>query len=160
MQDRQAGHRLDLLADAAHPGGVAAAGSRNIGTEALRDSCQRSIIQSQLPKPAKSAQSGSGIRRAAAEPGRDRQALVEPEAGAGADARDLGELVRCPEHQIVLDRAEPMSKGAGQLQGQIPGRLDGQLIADVGEGHEAVELVVAVGATAGDQEVEIDLRAR
>lgn len=62
------------------------------------------------------------------------------------------------QHQIVV--AEPgQCRGfrAGYLERQRVGRRGGDLVADIGEGDEAVEQVIAVAAPADDMEIEVDL---
>ena len=52
------------------------------------------------------------------------------------------------------------ANGPWHVDPELVGRGYGQLVAEVGERHEAVELVVAVGPAAGQDQVEVELGRR
>ena len=152
---------LDPLADAAHPGRPACAGRRGRRCPAPGPSRgQDRRVRRQAPQPGKAAQGGGRVGRAAADAGGHREMLVEPDRHARRAARRVGQ----PHGRTVDD----IAVARGQVGGERPahsirepvGLASGQLVAELGEHHHAVELVVAVGPAAGQHQVEIELGPR
>ena len=107
------------------------------------------------------AQRRRGVGRAAADPGGDRQPLVQrqrahrrrrpprPRVPAPRAARGCPRRRQAPAPSARRPRASSRGPGASA-----------QLVGEVGEDDKAVEQVVAVRAAAGDQEVEVELGRR
>ena len=57
-------------------------------------------------------------------------------------------------------RRAPPPPGRSTVSDRRVGRRGGHPVADIGEGDQAVEQVIAVGAPPGDMQVEVDLRRR
>ncbi len=112
------------------------------------------------PQPGKAAQGGGRVGRAAADAGGNREMLVEPDRHARVAPRSVGQ----PHDRTVDDIAVPHGQVCGEraraLDGEPVARRQGQPVAELGEHHHAVELVVAVRAPAGQQQVEIELGPR
>ena len=84
--------------------------------------------------------------------------LVEAQRRVRRDAVMPREPTRGAQHQIVA--VEPGKRRRfrpAHRQRQRFGRRRGDLVADIGEGDEAVEQVIAVGPPADDVEEEVDL---
>jgi hypothetical protein len=87
--------------------------------------------------------------------------LVKRQRGFRRDPMVRGETAGGAQHQIVVAKpGERAGLGTADRERQGVGRRRNHLIADIGEGNEAVEQVVAVGAASGDVQIEIDLGRR
>ena len=141
-------------------GGARVEADRHVGAETERGlpkiAC---VLGAEPPQSGEAAQHRSRIGRAAAEAGRNRDALVERDSHIGGAAELLRQRRRRPRRQIVA-RIQGAGERAGYAEAEGFGRRDLQRVGERGEGDEAVQLVIAVGAAAGHMEVEVELGRR
>ncbi len=126
----------------------------NIGAEPRAERRQRRLVEREAPQRAQRPQCRRGVARPAADAGGDREVLFEMQRRAGrTDAGMLGKQARGAQHQIVVAIAgEARRLGPGHLQRQRGCRPDRHPIADVGEGDEAVDEVIAVRPAPGQMQ--------
>ena len=94
---------------------------------------------------------GGGVGRAAADPGRNREALVEGERDRAAE-RASGF-----QHQIVGLAFERRRERAGHLQAERRRLAGGHHVAVLAKGEDRLDPMIAVGRAAADVEREVDL---
>ena len=130
-----------------HHAGARSKAHRHVGAGVPRRRQDRRIVEGKAVEAGEEPQRRGGIGRAAAEAGRDRQALRQME-GAGAQPGDAPrERAGRLEDEVVRLAAGGVRGRAGDGQAQRA-RLKAQIIAGAGEGDEAFECVIAVGAAA------------
>jgi hypothetical protein len=156
----QCGGRFQLFADAADPDRPRRETGGNIGAQLQRQGGEALIAERLAPEPGQGAQCRRRIAGAAADPGRRRQSLVEMQRGAGSDRGALSEEPGGAQYQIVIEPADCRRFRPGDRQGQRIGRHGGDFVADIGEGDQAVEQVIAVGAPPDDVQIKVDLGRR
>ena len=97
------------------------------------------------------------IGRAAAEAGRDRNVLLKQKAPGLEPGDALAQRGERFEHQIVGNRPACGGERPGDVERGIAARLQAERVGEVGEGHQAFKLVIAVGAAAEHAQCQIDL---
>ena len=80
-----------------------------------------------------------------------RQALVERDRDPGCGTHSLGQAQSGAADDVAVARRQVGAERAGALDQELGVRPQGEQIADLGEHHHAVQLVIAVGAPAGQQ---------
>jgi hypothetical protein len=112
--------------------------------------------QVQPPQPVQRDQGGRTVGAAAAEPGRDGDALAQPEAGPGQVAGAAGQLAGRDQDQVGLVGRQA---AALDLEAEPLGHdLDLQLVPDGDRLQHRDDLVVAaVGAQRPDVQAKVDL---
>ena len=130
---------------------------RHVGAQCQADPGERRAVGP--PQMREREQGRGGVGRAAAEAGGDRDVLGEAERAAVAAAGGLVESMGGTQREVVATlqagRGERPVKGERErARGRVFG---GHGIAKLGEGDQRGERVVAVGAPAGDVEVEVEL---
>ena len=152
------------LADAAHQPRARIEADRHVGAGAPRRLEQPRIVRLQPVGAREQPQRRGGVRRAAADPRRDRQALGQRETAEREARHLLGQRARGLEHEIVVGRSRGRGGRAAHRQRQRAAGHQGQTIAEtvaaVREHDEAREPVIAVGAAAEHGERQIDLGRR
>ena len=152
--------RAQRLADAAHVGGGRAEADRHIGAEAEGGLPQSAgMVCAEPPQPGQAPQHRRRVGRAAAEAGCDGNPLGERDAQIRAPAEPLRQRRRRLRRQIVAG-PERLREGTGQRDVEALRRRDLQRIGERGEGDEAVQRMIAVGAAAGHVKVEVELGRR
>ena len=135
--------RTQHLPGPGHHAGARSKADRHVGAGVPRRRQDRRIVEREAVEAGEEPQRRGGVGRAAAEAGRDRQALRQME-GAGAQARDAPrERAGRLEHEVVGLGAGGVRGRAGDGQAQRA-RLKAQVVAGAGEGDEAFERVIAV----------------
>ena len=148
------------FADTAHDPRARIEADRHIGAGRARRRVEVRIVARQAVRLGDEPQRRRRVGRTAAQPGRDRQSLVETK-GAEDDRRaTLGKRARRLEHEIVvaltcLRRARPVHR-----QPELAAARKAQSVAEVGERHQAFDLVIAVVAAAQHPQRQIDLGRR
>ena len=144
-----------MLASAGHQRRPACQAGRHVGAEAAGDLSQSSGRKRSGIGLGQQAQGGSGVGRAAAKSGRDRQRLGQAEAPE-RDARSLGlgGLRRGDDEIVALKRA-----GERSIDGErkFVAWFELDAVAKLGEANEAAHLVIAVGAAAEHLKGEVEL---
>ena len=140
------------VADAAHDARRADRGrpARRRRSRA-RPAADARIVERQAVGARQQPQRRGRVGRAAAEPGRDRQPLVERESARAADPATCARSARAA-LSTRLSSAGPAAPRSGRRRrgrARAPG-VERQRVADVGERDQAFELVIAVGAAAED----------
>ena len=154
---RQAERRADRLAPAEHVARARGEADGHVGAGGAGGLQQARIVGGKAIGAGQQAQRRGGVRGAAAYAGGDRQIFGElerPEAQAG-DA--LGEAMGGAQHQILGHCAGGGGGRAIDGERERLARREAQRIASAGEGDEALELVIAVGAAAENMKGQIDL---
>jgi len=117
------------------------------------------------PQLVQHLQSSGGVGRASTDAGGHRQILLQRQArAAGLAARSRGPILQraggAQDQIVIIVAGQRRGEGAGHLQRQSLGAFARDLVADVGEGGQAAEFVIAVGALGADVQKEIDLGRR
>jgi octaprenyl-diphosphate synthase len=163
--DQHAGHlrqgqRQQRFADAGHHAGARGQAHRHVGPGQSRDVDQADIIDNKVVDPRQQAQRRGGVRRTAADAGRDRQHLVEGEL-AELEFRDtVAEQLRGLENQIVGGIAAGLRQRTRGIETEFGAGDEAEPVGNVGERHHAFELVVAVDATPDHPQGQVDLGTR
>ena len=136
------------VAPALGPGGAGAQAHRAVGADDAGDGFQRRVVEIAGPAAlARQPQRRARVGRAAAQTGGDRQVLVQGHAPARlADPGGLAQRAQGLEDQVVAARPPGLRRtGPSTLSDRPLGRLDRDQVADVGEGDQAGERMIAVG---------------
>ena len=155
----QVERRGEYLADPAHDARARVDADRHVGAGRARRRIEARIAIEPVDAR-EQAQRRRCIGGAAAEPGGNRQPLVEREA-AQAEAVDLGrERAGGLEHEIVVDgtrrgRARPAHGEPERSAGNDP-----QAVPHARKDHQALNGVIAIGAAADDAQGQVDLGGR
>ena len=138
-------------------------GSRHTGTSAPVDARrldQPRIADGDAVGAGEQPQRRRRVGRAATDPSRDRQPLGQDKAPELEALDALGERARGLQHQIVADRSGRRRGRPVDGERERAPRRKGQRVADAGEHHETLDVMVAVGAAADDAERQVDLGGR
>ena len=126
---RQSRRCAQRLADTRHVGGAGVEADRHVGAETerglLKIAC---VLGAEPPQLGEAAQHRSRIGRAAAEAGRNRDALVERDSHISGAAKLLRQRRRRPRRQIVA-RIQGVGERAGHAEAEGFGRRDLQRVA-------------------------------
>ena len=129
---------------------------RHVGAGLRRRRQDRRIVSGEAVEAGEQPQRRGGIGRAAAEAGRDRQALRQMESARAQAGHAPRERPRRLEDEVVGLAASGVRGRAGDGQAQLA-RPEAQIIAGAGEGDQAFEFVIAVGPAAEDVQRQVDL---
>ena len=113
------------------------------------------LLERKLPPARQQAKRRGRIGRAAPDPGRNRQSLVEGQSCASRHAVAVSKRLRRLQHQIVP--TELPGKGARHLQFQRVGRFHSKQIAVLGKGEQGLDAVIAVRLPRPDVKRQVDL---
>ena len=160
MRGRQRRRGVEALPHPAHEGRAAAAAHRHVGAEREGQRVQGLRVEPNTPKPPEQLERRRRVGRAAADSGPERQVLHEGQMCGRRDAGRRGERACRAEDDIVPFRRQRAAEGPRDPQLE-PVRWAGhQDVVDAGEGHQAVEQMIAVTPPAGDVEIEVELGRR
>ena len=96
------------------------------------------------------------VGRAAAQSGRDREPLVEPEGAEDRSRAALGKGARRLKDEIIVALAGLSRAWAANQQLEFAAARQTQAIAEVGKHHQAFKLVIAVVASTEHPQRQID----
>ena len=160
-KSRQLERRRQHLADAAHHPRARIEADRHVGAGRARRRHQRADRRARGGSPAPAAAAPPPHR-----PSR-RRARPRPAAACQREAAEpqtldpLRKRARRLEHQIVGDCARRRARsGRAPSSASARARRKRQPVADIGEHHQAFDLMIAVGAPAEDVQRQIDLGGR
>ena len=148
------------LADAAHHARLRIEADRHVGAGRRAPLRARARRRAKDRSPRQQPQRGRRVGRAAAKSRRDRQLLFELEAAEPQSVDALGKRARRLEHEIVAARARRVRGRAAHVECERVAGSKRQPVADIGERHEAFELMIAVRPAAEHMQREIDLGGR
>ena len=148
------------FADAAHHARLRIETDRHVGAGDARRFAHALVVERKIVQPRQQPQRGRRVRRSAAKSGRDGQELLEPEPAEPQSVDTFGERTRRLEHEIVAVRARRVRGRAGHVERKRVAGSKCQPVADIGERHQAFELVIAVRPAAEHMQREIDLGGR
>ena len=152
--------RQQRFADAGHDACVRGEANRHIGAGQLRHSGYARIVRRELVRQRQQPQRRRGIRRAAADAGRDRQHLVEDELPRLKIVHALAQQPRRLEHEIVRSFAAVSRARTDGREAEFgPGR-ERQPVGAIAKRHHAFKVVKTVDAAADHPERQVDLCAR
>ncbi len=155
----QRDQRTKSVADAGHHSRVRMKTDGNVRSGRPSRLLHPRIIDRQSGLVGEQPQGRRRIRGASAKPGRSRQSLDQPEpAEFLPDVRR--ERAGGSHNQIFVGRAGFHGPGADNLKNQIAARLEPDPVAQPRERHEALEIMITVGATPNYAQRQIDLRRR
>jgi hypothetical protein len=130
---------------------------RHVGAGLARRFFQPGVLLRQLVEPREQPQCRGRIRRPAAETCRDRQMLGQPEAARPQAVDERRQRVGGAQHEVVGNVARGRRRRPVDVEAERAVRPQGQSIAQAREHHQALELMIAVGAPAQDAQRKIDL---
>ena len=151
---------LQLFADAADPDRPRREAGRHVGAEPRRQLRQHRRGDRAARQVIEQAQRRRRVARSAADPRGRRQALVERQrrrAGA-AGGRRYRAGRRAARDCRRRDRRAPLASEPPTASDGISAGDALDPVSDIGEDHQAVEQVVAIGAPPDDMQKQIDLR--
>jgi len=151
--------RGENVADARQPRRPAGEAGGHVGAETARDLHQQRGL-GVAPQPRQRPERRGGVGGTAAEARGQRDALGQPHRHRRAAVEGGGEAVDGGGDEAFARR--PQRRRERPVDGEIErgGRGEREIVAEGGEGDDAVEQVVAVGTPALDVEVEVELRRR
>src|SRR6185369_15584947 len=158
--ERRDGRARELLAAAARPRRSGAEEERHVGAH-LEPRREEARAIADPVDPGERAQHRRRVGAAAAQPGGDRDALLDGEVDAIGDAEPPTERLRRARREVrgpVELRAS--RHAAAHLPLPAGGRAHDDLVGEVERHHQGRELVVAVGAARADAQDEVHLRRR
>ena len=158
MERRQALFVGQDVAPPLGPGGAHAQAHGAVGPDHPRHGLQFHIVHVQRQGLTRQFQGGAGVGRPPAQAGGDGQALVQrhPQRRLAGSGR-LAQGAKGAQDQIVGLGRQARAERAGHGQRQAIRRLDRHPVADVGEGDEAGQGMIAVGVHGTDVQEQIDL---
>ena len=164
-QDREERRRIERgtepLAQTRHDARARRQARRDVRADGARRRPETIIVGGEAVFMGERAQRRRRVRRAAAQPRRDRQGLAQMEARRSASRARVRPSARAARN-TRLSSSGPAA-GAGRPvddERQRRAGLEAQPVAAAGEGDDAVELVPPVGAPPEDVQGQIDLCGR
>jgi hypothetical protein len=156
-QHERQGHAhdgLDALAASGPEHGAATEEERHVRAERHGELVEPGHRPAEPPETAQAHERRGGVRRAAAEPGRHRDPLVEPDSGPPAHRRRFPQRVRRPRDQIA---SIARNVGRAGAHFQDLGVLDHQPVGEVHSLHDRGDFVITVVPLAQNLQSQIDL---
>jgi hypothetical protein len=151
-------HGSDLLARAAHHPRPRIEAHRHVGAGGAGGGDHGGMTEREAVQLGEQPQGGRRIRRAAADPGRHRQLLVQPERSVPQAVHARGEVAGRAQDEVVVERPRRPGRGTGNLQREVRARYQFQHVGHIGEGDEALQRMVAVARPAAENvQGQVDL---
>ncbi len=133
---------------------------RNIRTSVARDLYDAWIVDIDAIRPREQAQSCRCVRRPPADPGGDRQMLVQCEASQH-EARDaLLEKKRRAHHKIIVRLTTGVRTWPCYRKAEFRTRTKSQAISTIGKCDNTFNVVIPVSTATEDTQGQVDLGAR
>ena len=148
------------LAQARHDARARRQADRHVGADGARRRPETIVVGGEAVFMGERAQRRRRVRRAAAEPGGDRQGLAQMEAAEPQAGRAFGERPRRAQHEIVVERPGRRRGRPVDDERQRRAGLEAQPVAAAGEGDDAVEFVPSVRAPPEHMQRQIDFGGR